>query len=69
MNDVFGLSNRLKALTLEHDDLNFVIDALLMAGTGDDLLITRFKKRKLQIKDEIAIVLAAMPLEPVARAS
>ena len=45
---------RLAALAAEHDDLDIAISVLLDAGSRDDLLITRLKKRKLQIKDEIA---------------
>ena len=44
---------RLTALNLEHDDLDAAITALLKAGSCDGLLITRLKKRKLQLKDEI----------------
>jgi hypothetical protein len=45
---------RLALLVAEHADLDIAISALLEAGKCDDLLITRLKKRKLQIKDEIA---------------
>jgi len=45
---------RLAALAAEHDDLDIAVSVLLDAGSRDDLLITRLKKRKLQIKDEIA---------------
>ena len=45
---------RLAALAAEHGDLDIAISFLLDAGSCDDLLITRLKKRKLQIKDEIA---------------
>lgn len=41
----------------EHDDLDCAIAALLRTGAGDDLLIRRLKKRKLQLKDEIAQIL------------
>jgi hypothetical protein len=43
-------------LIAEHDDLDLVISSLLAVGSHDDLLITRLKKRKLQIKDEIVFV-------------
>ena len=46
---------RLAALIAEHDDLDIAISVLLEMGQHDDLLITRLKKRKLQIKDEIAL--------------
>jgi hypothetical protein len=47
-------SIRLAALVAEHDDLDSAIAVLLERGACDDLLVTRLKKRKLQIKDEIA---------------
>src|SRR5579862_2818559 len=50
-------------LLIEHDDLDAAIAALLKGGISDDLLITRLKKRKLQLKDEIASL-----VEPVAQA-
>lgn len=46
---------RLAALIAEHDDLDIAISVLLETGKRDDLLITRLKKRKLQLKDEIAL--------------
>ena len=51
--------SRLAALIAEHDDLDVAISVLLEAGKRDDLLITRLKKRKLQIKDEIALAAPA----------
>lgn len=50
------LNARLALLVAEHADLDVAISALLEAGKCDDLLITRLKKRKLQIKDEIASI-------------
>jgi hypothetical protein len=41
-------------IVIEHDDLDAAIAALMQSGGGDDLLITRLKKRKLRLKDEIA---------------
>jgi hypothetical protein len=38
----------------EHIGLDIAISVLLDTGSCDDLLIRRLKKRKLQIKDEIA---------------
>jgi hypothetical protein len=54
-------AEKLNALAIEHDDLDFVISALSSAGNCDDLLIRSFKKRKLQIKDEIACALTQAP--------
>jgi hypothetical protein len=48
------LRTKLAALVEEHRDLDGAIAVLFEAGTYDQLLITRLKKRKLQIKDEIA---------------
>jgi len=45
---------RLAGLIDEHNDLDLVISVLMIAGSPDDLLISRLKKRKLHIKDEIA---------------
>ena len=48
---------RLHLLHTEHDDLDAAIAALALSGNADDLTITRLKKRKLQLKDEIAALL------------
>lgn len=50
------ISRRLAHLIAEHDDLDLAISALLVNTNCDDLVITRLKKRKLQLKDEIAAV-------------
>jgi hypothetical protein len=47
---------QLAMLVQEHRDLDAAISALFEAKIGDPLLITRMKKRKLQIKDEIALI-------------
>ena len=44
---------RLHALHQEHADLDAAIAALSLSGNADDLTVTRLKKRKLQLKDEI----------------
>lgn len=54
---------RISALTVEHDDLDIAIDALVKAGTHDDLIVSRLKKRKLQIKDEITGIIAAIDVQ------
>jgi hypothetical protein len=61
--------SRLATLRLEHDDLDAAITALLKAGTCDGLLITRLKKRKLQLRDEIAFAMLSGACEDQARAS
>jgi hypothetical protein len=56
-------------LAIEHDDLDAAIDALALSGSTDDLIVTRLKKRKLRIKDEIAAVPSAARDMDVAQAS
>lgn len=48
------LRAQLARLMQEHRDLDAAIAALFEAKSCDHLLITRLKKRKLQLKDEIA---------------
>ncbi len=45
---------KLASLMQEHRDLDAAIDALALTGPGDQLSLSRLKKRKLQLKDEIA---------------
>lgn len=47
------LRERIVALEIEHRDLDEAIGRLADLSTRDDLLLTRFKKRKLQLKDQI----------------
>ena len=49
------MRKRLAALRIEHRDLDAAIDALSGAGSQDQLQIARLKKRKLLLKDQIAI--------------
>jgi len=44
---------KLAQLTQEHRDLDAAIAALADAGSPDLLAVSRLKKRKLQLKDEI----------------
>ncbi|MBN9555140.1 MAG: DUF465 domain-containing protein [Alphaproteobacteria bacterium] len=44
---------KLAALIQEHRDLDAAIEALAVTGGGDQLALSRLKKRKLQLKDEI----------------
>jgi hypothetical protein len=44
---------KLTQLMQEHRDLDAAIDALAQAGNSDLLALSRLKKRKLQLKDEI----------------
>ena len=47
---------RLELLRIEHRDLDSVILALSSGGTGDQLQLARLKKRKLRLRDEIAML-------------
>lgn len=50
------LKKRLEMLRIEHRDLDAAIDALTSAGGTDQLQIARLKKRKLRLKDQIAML-------------
>ena len=50
------LRKRLEMLRIEHRDLDAAIDALTTAAPADQLQIARLKKRKLRLKDQIALV-------------
>lgn len=50
------LQKRLGLLKTEHRDLDAAISALTEAGSSDQLQIARLKKRKLKLKDQIAII-------------
>lgn len=47
------LRERIVALEIEHRDLDEAIARLADLSSRDDLLLTRLKKRKLQLKDQI----------------
>ena len=47
---------RLHHLRLEHRDLDAAIEALRAAPATDQLQVARLKKRKLRLKDEIAML-------------
>ena len=50
------LSRRAALLRTEHRDLDAAIAALLESGSSDQLQIARLKKRKLRLRDEIALL-------------
>ncbi len=54
--DEAELTARLQALTQEHRDLDAAIDALRGVPGHDQIQLARLKKRKLRLRDEIAIV-------------
>ncbi len=50
------MKKRLEVLRTEHRDLDAAIDALTGAGATDQLQIARLKKRKLRLRDQIAMI-------------
>lgn len=56
MGDDKELANRLATLRVEHRDLDAAIEALLAAPHVDQLQLARLKKRKLRLRDEIALI-------------
>ncbi len=50
------IMRRLELLRVEHRDLDGAIMALVDAGGGDQMQIARLKKRKLRLRDEIALL-------------
>ena len=47
---------KLGLLRVEHRDLDHAIGALTQAGAADQLQLARLKKRKLKLRDQIAIL-------------
>ncbi|MBA3677085.1 MAG: DUF465 domain-containing protein [Sphingosinicella sp.] len=47
---------RLAILRLEHRDLDVAIEALRSLAAPDQLQLARLKKRKLRLRDEIALI-------------
>lgn len=47
---------RLALLRIEHRDLDMAIEALRASPVTDQLQLARLKKRKLRLKDEIALL-------------
>ncbi|CAI08886.1 MULTISPECIES: DUF465 domain-containing protein [Aromatoleum] len=64
--DVTSLQVRLAELRAEHRDLDEAISHLDASPQEDELLLRRLKKRKLALKDRIAVV--ERMLEPDERA-
>ncbi|MDO7844383.1 YdcH family protein [Sphingomonas immobilis] len=50
------IGKRLETLRIEHRDLDTAIGALIDGGSADQLQLARFKKRKLRLRDEIAML-------------
>jgi hypothetical protein len=49
------IARRVAHLRMEHRDLDTAIAALIENGTSDQLQLARLKKRKLILRDEIAV--------------
>ena len=47
---------RLETLKMEHRDLDAAIEALRASVAADQLQLARLKKRKLRLRDEIALL-------------
>ncbi len=47
---------QLELLRIEHRDMDGAIAALVDAGGADQMQIARLKKRKLRLRDEIAVL-------------
>lgn len=56
MSDLESLKEQLEVLKLEHRDLDDVIERVSTTPTSDQLQINRLKKRKLALKDQIAVL-------------
>ncbi|MFA5966194.1 MAG: DUF465 domain-containing protein [Sphingomonas sp.] len=50
------IAKRLEMLRIEHRDLDSAIGALFETGATDQLQMARLKKRKLRLRDEIALL-------------
>ena len=50
------MRKRLASLRVEHRDLDAAISALSVADSQDQLQIARLKKRKLRLRDQIALI-------------
>ena len=50
------MRKRLAGLRVEHRDLDAAISALSTADSQDQLQVARLKKRKLRLKDQIALI-------------
>ena len=54
--DRVALMERLVTLQVEHRDLDAVIEHLVLDPRRDELQVTRLKRRKLLLKDQIALL-------------
>lgn len=54
--DETEIARRLEILRIDHRDLDAAIEALRLTGSTDQLQLARLKKRKLRLRDEIALL-------------
>ena len=54
--ELCDIRTQLHELQIEHRDLDQVIEHLATNPPPDELLVRRLKKRKLRLKDEIALI-------------
>ncbi|MDJ0610406.1 MAG: YdcH family protein [Kiloniellales bacterium] len=54
--DIETIRDKLATLQSEHRDLDDVIDQITSGGSYDQLQVQRLKKRKLMLKDQIAVL-------------
>ena len=54
--DIERLRQKLAELKTEHRDLDDVISRISESATSDQIQIKRLKKRKLMLKDQIALI-------------
>ena len=54
--DPTELQSKLNDLLTQHRDLDSAIEALVAAGSTDQVQVARLKKRKLRLKDEIIMM-------------
>lgn len=54
--EISAIEARIAELTLEHRDLDDVIARLTQTAVVDQLQLQRLKKRKLLVKDQIALL-------------
>jgi hypothetical protein len=63
--DLRSDNRRLIELRIEHADLDDAIDRLAPGGVQQEFLLRRLKKKRLQLRDQIALLESALqPDEP-----
>jgi len=50
------INKQIQLLRMEHRDLDAAIEALVASASPDQIQIARLKKRKLRLRDEIAVL-------------